>query len=272
MSIAYVQGSTHQNGGTSSTTVAVTLTGPIGSGHMVCVSVGWAGSSGADTITGITDDKGNTYTLVDHLHDSTDGYDWQSAYMLNVTNGAQTITATISTSRSFATILVDEFSGVATSSAIDGHHINNQVTLAAGTNSVTSTAITTTANGDLVYGSAVNITGGGTESAGTGFTLAQHTSGAFITEYQAQPTAGSIASTFTSTATSSWLTYVMAFKASSNLTIALATTDAQDTAHFNLGAPANDFRFAVTDAMDTASFNLSVLAQISMSRVPMTGV
>jgi hypothetical protein len=218
MAITRVQGNTHQNGATSSSTVAVTLGAPVGTGNMLCVSIGSVHTSGTQTFT-VTDDKGNTYTSVDALADTGNSFAFGTAYILNVTNAPTVITATIRiagtpTAETFASIQVDEFSGV---SAFDGHAINNQVSPATTANAVTSTAITTTANGDLIYGTVVDILGGGTITKGTPFTQDLSVASAYMTEHLIQSTAGSIAATFTaSVSTDAWITAVMAFKAATS--------------------------------------------------------
>jgi hypothetical protein len=220
--MAYVQGNQHQNGGASSTTVAVTLGAAVTSGNALMVSVGWGSSSGADTVTGVTDDKGNTYQLVDQVRDATQQYLWRTAYLLNVTNGPITITATINNTNTFGAILVDEYSGVATSAALDGHAMQGQVSPATTADAVKSGAITTTANGNLIYGTTVEITGLGTITHGTGFTARINVAGVFMTEDEVQATAGLIANgaTFTaSNAADSWITGVMAFKAAATDTL-----------------------------------------------------
>jgi hypothetical protein len=209
---AYVQGVTHGNGSGASTTVAGTLTNPVGSGNTVFVSVGWAGTS--DLVNTITDDKLNSYTIVDRQVDNTDSYTWVSGYRVNATGGPTTITATISASVPFASIVIDEFSGVPTTAVLDNHAINIQIGLVPGvppTDKITSTAVSLVGT-DLVYGSSVNVTGGGTESVGTGFTQAQHTPSAFISEFQTGVSAGSKAATFTPTATATWITYMLALQ------------------------------------------------------------
>jgi hypothetical protein len=207
---AYVQGNIHQNGSTSSATCAVTLTSTVASGNMLCVSLGWVTSTGVDIIT-VTDDKGNTYTVVDKTFNNPASYSLCDAYCLNITNAPQTITATISTARQFSTIFVDEWSGIATSSALDGHAIN-QLNGASGTDIATSTAITTTANGDLIYGVCICINSVGI-SAGTGFTQRQNVASTFLTESLIQGSAGSIAATATPASAGNLNTAVMAFKA-----------------------------------------------------------
>jgi hypothetical protein len=253
--MSYIQGSLHQNGATASTTVAVTLTNPVGSGHALCVAVAWAGyTSSTDVLHSVTDDQGNTYTPLDFVVDTSGGAYWVvTAYCANVTNAPRTITATIygggssSNPVSYATILVDEFSSIATSSALDVHAINNQDFAAPWTSaSLTSGNITTTANGDLIWGVMVNGGGVGTVSNGAGFTAAQAVAGTFFSEYQTQATAGSTAATYSATygggASDGFITAVIALKAASggSNSTSLATTEAKDVAAISVtdGSPA----------------------------------
>jgi hypothetical protein len=210
----YVQSGIHGNGASpSSTTIATTLTNPVGVGNAVVVSVGWGSVIGAgDFVSNVSDDKGNTYTIVDSLPTSINtGYTFVSAYALNVTNRPTTITATLNTTRTFGTIVVDEFTGLPPAVVLDNHSINAQSPLAAGTNAISSGAATIGA-GDFIYGSSVNVSGNGSESVSAGFLPGQHTSGAFITEYKNAGVGGSTAATFSSTQSSDWITYMMAFK------------------------------------------------------------
>lgn len=208
MTWANVQSGIQQNGNTSSTTVAVTLASPVGNGNLICVSVGYA--SGTLSTPTVTDDKGNTYNAVDGAVNSATAYCWLTFYLAGIANGPKTITATFSGAQSYATIVVDEFSGGATGVALDGHAINAQ-NGPSGTDSVTSGSITPTTNGDLIYGSSVNIGGSGSTS-GTGFTSGQNVASSFNTEYETQATVGAVAATLTPTGSSWFVTALMAFK------------------------------------------------------------
>lgn len=191
------QASIHQNGATSSTTVAVTLPSTVGSGHALFVSVGTA--SATDTIVSITDDKGNTYTVADQTHNTIGAYTWVTAYIINVANAPQTITATWGSSNPFSAIMVDEASGIATSSAIDGHSsqkFGDPTPVGTGANAVTSGSITTTVNGDIIYSSTVDCTSLGLVN-GTGFTAIQSVASTFYSQSLIQSSAGSIAGTLT---------------------------------------------------------------------------
>src|SRR5690349_14135137 len=105
--------------GTGANGVSVTLSAAVGNGNSVVGIVTWDYSSGA-TIS-ITDDKGNTYTQVDTVSDPPFTQRVLSFYLTNITNAPTTITANFSTSTAWSRILVDEYSGIAATSAIDGH-------------------------------------------------------------------------------------------------------------------------------------------------------
>jgi hypothetical protein len=220
MAITRVQGTFHENGSSTSTTVAVTLAAAVGNGNLVCVSIGFAAATSGENITQVTDDKSNVYTIVDGIYHATGGYRWTTAFCANVTNAPITITATLSNSRAFAAILVDEFSGVATASPTDGHAANTAAA-SGGTLSAMPTIVTTT-NGDLVFGAGVNID---SVSITVGTNLAwiaaqSNIDSSFCTEYLVQTTAGSIACDF-HVGGSSNIAAVMAFKAATVATKAM---------------------------------------------------
>jgi hypothetical protein len=211
-SIFRVQGATSANiNTTSSTSIGATLSNTVGSGNAVMGAVTWGANSAA--LTSVTDDKGNSYTVVNNSYDSSHVQSFATFYRLNITNAPVTITANFGSSVAWRNIIVDEFSGIATSSALDGNAMNLQSTTSNVTDMMTSTNITTTANGDLIYG--VNgSTGAGTvTSVGTGYTAAAVSADTYYrAEYKVQTSAGSIAATFTHTGTNSVLTGIMAFK------------------------------------------------------------
>jgi hypothetical protein len=211
---AYVQGLTHENGGTASTTVATTLASTVGVGNAVFVF--FFITSPTATVTNVTDDKGNTYTAVGAQTDVNVASRTFTYYALNVSNSPKTITATYSTSLPFSGMLVDEYSGIAAVSALDGNGSLSQKGLGtSGANDIKSNAFTTTANGDLIWGASVNISGSAGFTAGTGFTLRTNSADLiYQSESQVQTTAGSIAATFgnADSVNEEFNTMMMAFK------------------------------------------------------------
>lgn len=208
-----VQGNLHSNGAGASTTVAVTLGATVGSAHMLAVCVAWGNSLVSDVVNSITDDKSNTYTIVDTVRDATNSETFVSAYAFNITNAPITITATLNASRNFNGILVDEFSGILTTNPIDGHAMQVQAAPGTGANAITSGNFTTASNGDLIYGCNVDTAGPGDANSGTGFTQDLFLSNGFVTEHKVQSSAGSVAATFTATTgTDGFITGGMGFK------------------------------------------------------------
>lgn len=204
---AKIQGALTQNGGSSSTTVAVTLGAPVTSGSLLCIAIG-----GATTMTGVsvTDDKSNTgYTVAQFNFGS---FNWIGMYRPNITNGPTTITATFPEAHTFSTMIVTEFSGVLATSPLDGSNINVAQAGSNTTDAITSNATTTTANGDLIWGACVNLAGNSTLTKTSTFTQDQTQASNFNTEYLVQGTAGSIAATWTGTTADSFSSLMMAFK------------------------------------------------------------
>jgi hypothetical protein len=217
MAIAHVQSKGVDSGAGSGTTQAITFSAAVGSGNLVCGIISCAGGF---VLNSVTDDKSNSYTILDHVSDPTGQENW-SFYLGNITNGPTTVTANFNGTVGFRAMTVDEFSGIAAlANPLDGHASNDQVfTQNQTTDAITSTAFTPTQSGDLIYGGTVNSNNNDQATAGTGFTFAGNdTAGAgtvpVITEFLVQGTAASIAATFTdTTASDSWSTFVMAFKA-----------------------------------------------------------
>ena len=214
MAFSHTRHSTHENGAPSSTTVAVTLASAVASGSLVCVSVGWASNNG-DTVTQIKDNNNVSFTLVDLGRDGVHGYSWQTAYLDSISGSPTTITATISTSRTFATIVVGEYIGGFGGASMSGHAMNIQTTIGStSANAITSGNFTPAVNNCLIYGSVVDVPSNSAYTAGTNFTIRlNNLSGAFDTEDRTLATAASTAATFTtSNVNSGGVTGGMGFK------------------------------------------------------------
>lgn len=213
--VARVQGNLHQNGAANIATVAVTLVSTVGVGNTIVVAVGTATPGNSPIVFTCADDKANTYTAVDSGPPG-NNFQWASFYLQNITNAPQTITVAIdagASNRQFSTIIATEFSGVAAVSPLDGHNINNFQAGVNTTDGITSGSVTTTTNGDLIWGASVNLSGSSTLVHGTGFTLDQNSGIDFVTEYLVQGTAGAVAATWTGTTADSFSSLVMALKA-----------------------------------------------------------
>ena len=209
---ARVQGCTTQNGATSSATVVCTMGAGVGGGHLVVLFVGT--NVGVTGVSSVTDDKSDSCTVVDEAGGA-GNYNLTSVYCPNVTAGATTFTATLSSAATLAMAFGAEFSGVLTTSPLDVHAAQTQTTPGTGANAITSGSVTTTHANELIVGGTVNrsgAAGAGTITIGTGFTLGQSVANTLTSEYQVQAAAGSIAATFkASSASDSFDTAVMTF-------------------------------------------------------------
>src|SRR5262245_51108124 len=120
MATAHVQAAASANA--SSATPTVAFSSNVTAGNAICGFVYWASNS--ITLDSVADGLSNTYTPLDN---PTTNIIWRGAlfYALNITGGSCTITATFSSAVA-SLLLVDEVSGAATTSAVDGHGVNFQ--------------------------------------------------------------------------------------------------------------------------------------------------
>lgn len=211
---SYVQGDTGQ--GTGATRTA-TPANPVTAGNVIAVSVMWNNPSVA--LTGVTDNcntggTSNTYTLLDNPTVSLGNTPVAMAYaVVGATTASCTVTATYASSVS-SDIAIQEISGVNQTTPLDNnqHKIGTGIA-GGGTDSVTSGNITTTVDGDYIFGfwGATSFTA----TAGTGFTLRDSVEASgynLYTEGMSQATAGAVAATFTPGSEAYILTGVMAFQ------------------------------------------------------------
>ncbi len=219
--IAFVQDAQNlDDSGATSTTIAATWAAATTTGHLV---VGWCGwnDTGTANLLSVTDSQGNTYSLIGaKIRDTGNNQSHQLFFSANITGGAGSVTCTLSELQNFRRIGIAEYSGVATTAPLDGNANNFQAGAPTTTNGVTSTSITTTAVGDLIFAATQNDSdsnpGGATISAGTGFTARTITgtgNGIGRMEDQVQAAAGAIAGTFTISLSKNMLTGVAAFNA-----------------------------------------------------------
>jgi hypothetical protein len=212
MAFTHVQGGASFTLDTGVSTIAVTLGATVGVGNLIC---GYFEGSLGNTISisSITDDKSNNYTIVDTQLDGNGILKAASFYLANITNSPITITVTLSSGSNFFNLIVDEFAGA--TSGLDVHSINSQLNPATTANAVTSGSVTASTAGSLVFAAEGN-QAASTASVGTGFTLGQTSQpagGDFATsEYILSRAAGAVAGTFTaSAAADNYQTIVMVF-------------------------------------------------------------
>ena len=173
MSIAFVQQAVSADANGSVASVSVTITAGT-TGNLICGMVTFANTQ---TLTSVKDNNGVTYNIVDTINDTANGQSAASFYKENISGAPTSIIATFSAADTFTRIEVQEWSGIATVSPLDGH--NGQ---ADASTPLTTATFTTTADGNLIYGAVVNDgASGSTFSAGSGFTLRNQGSGAGVT-------------------------------------------------------------------------------------------
>jgi hypothetical protein len=164
------------------------------------------------------DTRGNTWLLAASIGD-TNGPGYQTCaiyYVESSLAGANTVTVTLAESDVYRAMVVSEWSGAATSGAIDGANGQNAIASVA-TDNVSSNTATTTVDGDLIIGWYGNCGGDSAMVAapGTGFAMLQDAYGggnfaALQSEYMLQSTAGSVAATWTRNDPAQYYTAVMA--------------------------------------------------------------
>jgi chitodextrinase len=133
----------------NTTSGSITFPNPVAAGSIVIGSIAVGTNGNITDITSITDDKGNNYTIVPNFINATGRAIFWSNGPIN--NGPSTITCTASVSETVIYFLAAEFlppPGTSTF-AIDGTPV---ATKPAGNPPYTSGTITTTHNGDLIYG------------------------------------------------------------------------------------------------------------------------
>lgn len=168
--IAFVQAANNGTAGATATSIAATVSA-LGAGNFVAGIVTY-GSATVGDLTNCTDGTTTaTIPATTQISDSGDGQSASGFYIMNVTGGATTITCNFGSALAYRGISVQEFSGVATTSALDGTNLAG--VLATCTACTSGTSKTPSANNYLVFvGSANtgNTGGGGSEfTAGTNF-------------------------------------------------------------------------------------------------------
>lgn len=201
-------------------TVSATFSSPVAAGDGVLGFVTYDTGTG-EAVSSVKDDKGNSYTVVKNINDTSFNQANATFYGQNLTNGPVTVTVTFSVNQpgSSAQVSLDEFAGIA---ALDVTAAADQASPGTGANGISSGNATTTVNGDLLYGTTTQATTAGgfpVYSAGTSFTLANNTNGSSSSigmgsEYQVQANAGAVAATFTQSVNNAALTVLAAVKAS----------------------------------------------------------
>src|SRR5262249_4018833 len=219
MAITHVQGIIVATTMNASLKASATLSAAVGSGNTLVGS--FEAVPNGVAVTSILDDKNNSYTTKDTIDDAADSFRMVQFVLGNITNGPITITITFgvgATNGNPVTIILDEYSGVAAlTDPTDGHAGVLRSAPGTGTDAITSPNITTTVNGDLIWGSCYDDNAlTPAPSSGTGFTQRETNTGTNIacsSEDKIQAAAGSVNTTFTSTnGGDNFIAFVMALQ------------------------------------------------------------
>lgn len=192
-------------GGGVATTIAATLGSSVTAGNFLCAQATVNGNT-----THTYSSPGATWHTIGPIFDAAIGQSISIGYAENVPSGSTTVTCTFGTGNNFRTIIVSEWSGVATSSSLDvstsGQHNAASLTPA-------DASMTTTANGDLCIG-ACQTDGATTQVGASGFTeILYDTTNGFGSASAVQSTAGAIAASYTIAPSKQTTTISAAFKA-----------------------------------------------------------
>jgi unsaturated rhamnogalacturonyl hydrolase len=204
------QGSNSDISGKSYTSYSATFSSATTGGNAVILGITYGNAN--PTITA-SDSQGNAYTQAIKTYDSGHRQGCAIFYAMSIKGGsADSVTVNFSSAVAYLAMGVHEYSGVATSAALDGTAGN----MGSGS-SLSSGAATTTAIGDLIFGCGVeDSTGqGDTFTAGSGFTkrVDLGKAAAYADEDQVQNAMGSIAVSWTLAPAGSWISDLAAFKA-----------------------------------------------------------
>lgn len=167
MAYAFIQQNANDNAA-SAATITVTLTPTAGNLLVFAIS----GDSLDTSSIALSDNLGTHNTFTQISTDLVSLADQRCAWWFaaNCKGGATTFTATFSTSTRFRTIYVAEYSGIATTSPfLNGTRAENQVP-GTGADAVSSGNANATSQPALVWGFSIDVTGGTTPAAGTGYT------------------------------------------------------------------------------------------------------
>lgn len=179
------------------------LTVTIAAGDALAVWVYVDGLSGATTVTVSDNASGgtNSYTNIPAatIYFASHTTQLSAFYCTSAKAGGATSVTYTALSGTPQAIWIDVYTGVATSSPLDGTGAAANPTVGAGTDAITTGVWTTSSNGDVICAMAATISGG-TPTKGSVFTLADDDSAnGNLTEYMIQAAASaSTAGIFTS--------------------------------------------------------------------------
>jgi hypothetical protein len=198
----------------SDANIAHAITSSLTAGSLVVCHIAWVTAGGS--ISTVADGT-NSYAASGSAVSHADGFSVHTYYAMNVSAGSVTVTVTFSGATTNKALICQEYSGIATSGALDVTKTNSQAGSTA-TDGITSGSTTSTAeNNELVVAAGWVRSGASGLVSGTGFNtrapLLEDAFYGFRAEDKNLATAGDAVSTFTaSDAPSGAMVKVSTFK------------------------------------------------------------
>ena len=186
-----------------------TLTGTFTAGNTLVLAVNTFGPGGG-SITSITTNHSETFTLVDNTNNGGTNFRGSAAYLLNCVGGSTTITINTTTNSSWQIALYEYLASDAVS--FDVHAVRGSTS---GTNPTSLVSGTTTAANETVVGWLAE-TGTSTPTAGSGFghLLASSGTNFAALEDKSVTSTGTQQALFTNGTTGTYVCGVLTFKKS----------------------------------------------------------
>lgn len=196
-SFAHIQGapSTDANIFATTTIPSGASASPTSTGNLLVVWIAFT-ASGGQTVASVADTGGSSFSLAVAVNGAgaNAGFRqeiWYTCSAVGASSNVVTATFSASLLGDFALVSYEEYSGNATSSCLD-KAVGQAGTSSSGSDNCTSTAQTTTTNGQLIYGAGFFASSG---TPGSAFTGRSSQSGG-VTEDRVQTSAGSVAAIF----------------------------------------------------------------------------
>lgn len=212
MAIAHVQTPAGGSSSGSATSITVSLPSVAAGSLLICV---WRyGAAGGRTVT-VSDDKGNTWANITSATDLVDGSANGISYAMNGASGTTIVTFAISGAAASLRMAASEYSGAATSNALDQQATATGIGATQGAGNVTPST-----DGQLIIASA-HSSAGEIYTVGSDFTIATlvalgDNAQRLTLEYYIQPTAAAHHTNITGSGTGeTWGAVAVTFKAAS---------------------------------------------------------
>lgn len=211
---------TYSNNASGSSDPALAYPSANQAGSLLVLAASWGTGSGVPTSGTVTDTQGNAWSMLGFQNYSADTQCVALFASYGAKAGANSVTIAWPQACDFRRVLIDEYTGVATASALDGSIASAFGAGSTTTNAITSGNVTTSQSGDLILGVVERTFEDGTSVAGTSplaYTIRNNVVNGLFLEWAVAGAAGSYAGTWTFTAGTNqhFAAITAAFKAAS---------------------------------------------------------